>query len=194
MARTTKKTAVMNEAEAVETTPVEAPVAKEVAEAQKVKVAPVEKKYNPEDMIVCRSLIPGELLLPGKNSEILYRWFGVGDTTTVEYRDLMALNASRSPYLYAPYFMIEDEELLSQPRWNSVKQTYDKLYAAQDMDGILDLPPAQLKQMLQKLPASYRKTLAIEVSSRIDAGTYDSINRIKVFDEVMGTDLMCLIN
>lgn len=165
-----------------------------VSENTTARAAASVKEFDAEDLIKCKSITQGELLLTGKRSGILYRWFSVGDVIDVEYQDLLALNASRSKYLYGPYFVIENEELLEQNRWKPLKEIYAKLYEAQDMDDILDLPPAQLKRALAKFPASYQQTLAIEVTTRIENGSFDSINRIKVFDEVLGTDLMCLIN
>lgn len=151
------------------------------------------REYNAEDLIPCRSLTQGELILPGKRSGITYRWFAIGEVVEVEYQDLLALNSRRSSYLYGPHFIIEDEELLAQPRWKGLSPIYQKLCNEQDMDEILDLAPAQLKQSLLKFPDTYKKALAIEVATRIENGTYDSINRIKVFDEVLGTDLLCLV-
>lgn len=157
------------------------------------KTVPSVQEYKAEDMIPCRSITQGELILSGKRSGILYRWFAVGDIVEVEYQDLLALNSNRSAYLYEPYFVIEDSELLNQPRWKSLLPVYEKLYENQDMDAILNLPPAQLKQMLIKFPESYKKTIAIEVATRIERGAYDSIDRIKAIDESLGTDLKCLI-
>lgn len=180
-----------DEVKIVETKEME--TATKVATEEAITTVAKAREYTAEDLIPCRSVTQGELLMPGKRSGILYKWFAMGDTIEVEYQDLLALNSSRSSYLYEPYFVIEDEELLSQNRWKGLGDIYKKLYAEQDMDKILNLPPAQLKQMLLKFPDSYKRALAIEVATRIDRGTYDSINRIKVFDEVMNTDLMCLV-
>ena len=73
-------------------------------EAEDVK--PVAKKaarkYAPEDMITCRSLTYGELLMTGKKTKVLYSWANYGDVTDVEYQDLLALKSTRSSYLLKP--------------------------------------------------------------------------------------------
>ncbi len=165
----------------------------EVKNVPETKATAKAKEYAAEDLIPCRSITQGELIMIGRRSKIPYRWFGVGEIVEVEYQDLLALNSSRSEYLYGPYFIIEDPELLEQTRWKGLQKVYENLYNDQDMDEILDLAPAQLKQILHKLPTSYKKALAIEVATRIERGVFDSINRIKVCDEVLGTDLMCLV-
>lgn len=151
------------------------------------------KAYEATDLIPCRSVTQGELLLTGRRSGVLYRWYNVGDIIEVEFQDLNALKANRSQYLYGPYFIVEDENLLAQPRWRDLTSVYESLCELQDVDEIINLPPAQLKQALMKLPKAFLNTLAIEISTRIENGSYDSINRIKVFDDVLGTDLMCYV-
>lgn len=153
------------------------------------------KDYAATDLIPCKSVTQGELILPGTRSGMLYKWFSIGDVIDIEFQDLAALNVKQSRYLYEPHFTIEDAELLELPRWSKLKTLYDTMYSdAQDMDAILNLPPAQLKQTLASIPKSYAQALAIEVSTRIENGSYDSLKRIKVFDEILGTDLMCLIS
>lgn len=156
--------------------------------------APVEenkiaKKYEATDLISCRSLTQGELLMPGKKSEILYRWSSYGDVTDVEYQDLYSLKASRSDYVYKPLFVIEDEELLSIPMWADLKPLYDSLYSNEDMSKFLDMPLVQFKRALKAAPDGYRRAICIEAATQIAAGTFDSMNKIKAIDEICGTDL-----
>ena len=94
-----------------------------VAEEEKVEVEtkpvkPAVKKYDQQDLIPCRSVTQGMLLMTGKQSRITYRWAAYGDIVLVEYRDLYSLKSSRSQYLYDPLFVIEEEELLADPRWS----------------------------------------------------------------------------
>ena len=93
------------------------------------ETAPVKttKKFEQNELIECRSLVQGTLFMPGKQSDILYRWDGYGDVREVEYRDLYSLKSSRSPYIYDPCFQIENDELLEDPRWKDVKDLYDNL-------------------------------------------------------------------
>lgn len=182
MARPTK-TAAADKAAALtnpNTTNEPAPIASEAKEP---------KKFQANDLISCRSLTQGELLLPGKKSEILYRWSAYGDVTNVEYQDLYALKASRSDYILKPLFVIEDEELLNQPLWSDLKAIYEKLYSNEDMDKFLALPLAQFKRALLAAPAGYRQALCIQAATQIANGSFDSMNKIKAIDEVCGTDL-----
>ena len=88
--------------------------AEEVKQESKKAPAKAPRKYAPDELVTCRSLTYGELLLTGTKSKLLYSWANYGDTTEVEFQDLQALKSTRSSYLFKPRFVIEDEELVEQ--------------------------------------------------------------------------------
>lgn len=153
-----------------------------------------ERKYDSGDLIPCRSVTQGELLYPGKKSGELYVWGSYGDITEVEYQDLLSLKLGKSQYIYDPLFVIEDEELISQTKWADVKKLYESMFNADDINEILNLNNAEFKRVLSSVPVGLKNAISKEVSTQIDNGTFDSIQKIRIVDEVCGTDLSCLIN
>lgn len=165
-------------------------IEKEVFEEVPKKVQP--RKFEQTDLILCRSVTPGWLGLYGK-SGIPYIFSNFGDECEVEYGDLFALKNRRSRYLYDPLIVIEDEELLESPRWKDLADFYnDKVYGMDDIDYVLNLPFSKFEGALRSLPKGLLKALAVEVAVRIENGTFDSIKKIKVIDEVCGTDFWVL--
>lgn len=164
------------------------------ATEQETVQAPVKKKaprkFEQNDLILCRSVTYGELLYPAKKSQLLYTWADYGDTTEVEYQDLQALRSTKSAYLNAPYFMIEDEELLEQ--WPEFKKIYEKI-AVTDLDKMFDMPLNKFKVALKNLPVGFRDSIKNIASAKILDGTLDSLSKIKAIDEVFNTDLKLLI-
>lgn len=160
-----------------------------VQEPKKTVKAP--KKYNPDDMITCRSITFGELLLTGSKSRLLYSWANYGDTTEVEYQDLQALKSTRSSYLYKPRFVIEDEELVEQ--WG--KDFIDMYNNIVDMDveSMFKLPVAQFKSKLKKAPKGVQQAVKNIAGEKILNGSLDSLAKIKAIDEILGTDLKLYI-
>lgn len=152
------------------------------------------KTYKANDLITVRSVTQGELLLPGKKSQILYHWSAYGDITEVEYQDLYSLKSSRSQYIYGPLFVIEDEELLSMPQWKDVKAVYEKMYSNEDISAVLRLPVTKFKSVLKQAPAGFLNSIKIEIATRIEEGSFDSIQKIKAIDDICGTDFISLIN
>ena len=169
----TKKEAVIDTNEAVE-------------EVQK-SVAKTPRKYAPDDMITCRSVTYGELLLTGPKSRLLYRWSNYNDTTEIPFQDLQALRSTKSSYLYRPRFIIEDEELVEQ--WSKdLRPLYDNI-VDMDVEEIFKLPIGKFKAALKKAPKGVQQAVKNIAGDMIMNGTLDSVQKIKAIDEILGTDL-----
>lgn len=161
----------------------------EIEVVKETKKAP--RKYAPDDMITCRSVTFGELLMTGKKSGLLYSWANHGDTTEVEYQDLQALKSTRSSYLFRPRFVVEDEELIAQ--WG---KDFEKLYDSiinVDVEALFKLTPAQLKAKLKSAPRGVQQAVKNIAGEKILNGSLDSLAKIKAIDEVLGTDLKLYI-
>lgn len=175
----------VNIAEVTETT-----VETSVATKKSAKKA---KEYQNGNMIPCRSVTAGEMFCIGKKSGILYRWASQGTIEDVRYEDLVYMRDSRSGYVYHPRFVIEDAELLATKGWEKVQVVYDDMFTERDIEEILNLPVPQFTAALAKLPKTIQTTIKIMVAERIENETFDSMNKIKAIDSVLGSDLMCLI-
>lgn len=155
------------------------------------EVKKVPRKYAPDDMITCRSITFGELLMTGKKSGLLYSWANHGDTTEVEYQDLQALKSTRSSYLFKPRFVVEDEELITQ--WGKEFENLYQSIVDVDVEALFKLPTAQLKAKLKKAPRGVQQAVKNIAGEKILNGTLDSLAKIKAIDEVLGTDLKLYI-
>lgn len=161
------------------------------AKTEAVKVAPTKKtikKYSPDDLIECRSVTGGELILIGDKSKLQYTWADYGDTAWVEYQDLQALQSRRSGFLTKPRFVIEDENLVEQ--WGSMlKPIYDKINT-QTIEDFFELPLNKFKAQLKIMPEGLKdaiKTKAVQMIQ--DEELYD-IRKVREIDEAWGTDFV----
>ena len=175
----------------VENTELEA--IEEVVETKKTKATvKTPRKYAPGDMIPCRSMTYGELLLTGTKSKILYTWANYGDVTEMEFQDLQALRSTRSSYLFKPRFIIEDPELVEQ--WdNDLGKMYKDIVDV-DVEDMFKLPLNQFKSRLKKAPAGVQQAVKNIAGEKILNGTLDSLAKIKAIDEILGTDLKLYIS
>ena len=192
MAKTTKNEDI-NKDTVVEETVVETET--EAAEPKTTKKTSPSKskarKFDPTETFPCRSVCYGELILEGYKSKILYTWANYGDYADVEYQDLQALQSRKSAFLTKPLFIIEDEELVEQ--WGSMlKPIYEKIEEA-DLEQLLKLTPSQLKKKLKVLPEGFKESIKTMAAAKIVSGELDSLNRIKAIDEVLGTELISMI-
>lgn len=160
-------------------------VEQNVKPAKAAKPAP--RKFASNDVIMCRSITYGELVLSGRKSHLLYSWADYGDVTEVEYQDLQALRSTRSDYLNKPLFIIEDDELVEQ--WPELRKLYDDI-AQVDVEQLFDLPLNQFKSRIRNIPNGYKEVLQSIAGAKILDGSLDSIQKIKALDEVLGSDLM----
>ena len=152
------------------------------------------RQFNQHDLILCRSVTAGWLGCDGKSGQY-YIFENFGDQCEIEYQDLFALKQRRSTYLYSPLFVIEDEELLENPRWADIKKFYDeKVYTMDDINEILNIPASKFEEALKALPKGLAKSLQVEVAKRIENGTFDSLKKIKIIDEVCGTDFRSILS
>ena len=158
-------------------------------EVKKETKKETQRVYKSTDLIPCRSITQGTLLMSGAQSKILYTWVSYGDIVEVEYRDLYSLKASHSGYIYEPFFVIEDKELLKDARWKDLNDLYDKLYDSSDINTVIDLPITKFKEVLKTIPEGFKNAIKIEIATRLNDGTFDSISKVRAVDEICGTEL-----
>lgn len=172
----TKKTATENE------------IVEEKTVVEEIKpVVKQPKKFAQDDMIPCRSVTYGELLLTGPKSKLLYSWANYGDVTEIPFQDLQALRSTRSSYLFRPRFIIEDEDLVEL--WaKDLKDMYNNL-VDEDVDALFKLPLNQFKSKLKKAPRGVQQAVKNIAGEKILNGSLDSLAKIKAIDEILNTDL-----
>jgi len=151
----------------------------------------IARKYELIEGIPCRSITSGGLYMSGIKSRIMYEWADNGDVTEVEYQDLIAAVRSNSNYVMKPYFIIEDEEFIAQnPQLNKV---YESMYSIKDLRDVLTtLTPATMKKTILSLPDGAKESIKNIASQMISNGTMDSINKIKILDEIFDTKFVLM--
>lgn len=146
------------------------------------------KVYQPDDLITCRAVVSGETRLIGKKTGNRYTWAANGDEAEVFYQDLLALKVTRSSYLFKPMIVIMDDELVEQ--WSELNDLYSKLLTREDINRLIVQRPDVIKSTLESLPKGILEGLKLTIGAKVASGELDSINRIKVFDEVLNTDFL----
>jgi hypothetical protein len=183
---TTKKTKLEPE---METPAIENDI---VVEEPKVEVKPqvkkVPKKYAPNDLIECRSVTGGELILIGQKSQLQYTWADYNDTAWIEYQDLQALQSRRSKFLIKPRFIIEDEELVEQ--WGSMlKPIYEKVIT-QDIEDFFNLPLNKFKAQLNIMPDGLKDAIKTKAAQMIQNDELYDVRKVREMDAAWGTDFV----
>lgn len=149
---------------------------------------PGKKSFKDTDMIRCVSVTTGKLIMEGLKSNDKYVWEAMNDVVDVEYRDLIAAVKKHSKLVFKPRFIIQDKDFLEQNP--EIEKLYGSLYTADDIDQVLDLPADRMREYILQMPAGAKDALLGIAVTKIDRGILDSVQRIKVIDEIFGTQLL----
>ena len=107
----------------------------------------------------------------------------------MEYRDLVYLVRTREDVnIYSPRIIIEDEDFIEQNK--SVKDFYDSMYTTGDLNDILLLPVSDMKSAIEQLPSGAKESIKGIASTMINSHILDSVQKIKVLDEIFGTNML----
>lgn len=152
----------------------------------------VEKEiaYSPTDEIRCVSVTAGELIMIGRKTGNVYSWANYGDSEPVEYQDLKSEKFnSKSRYIYDPLFIIDDDNLLATPEFKAVREVYNNILSADDIEELFNLDNISFRKTLASLPRGIQNSIRSLAAGKIQDGVLDSLQKIRAIDEILGTDL-----
>lgn len=183
---TTKKTAV--KATPIKPDPIEAEIPFEEEDIPFEEETPKKEKrvFHADDMILCRSVTVGKLVMVGQTNNTVYRWMNYGDEIEIEYRDLSALVRAHSPYVYTPYFIVEDEDFIAEFR--ELDKFYKEKFTISELTDILRMNEGDMEDAIAVLPKGAKEQFINLASTQISTGELDSVRKIKVLERILGVD------
>lgn len=146
------------------------------------------KKYDSEELIACKSITNGKLLVDGEKSGRLYRWSDYGDIEYIEYRDLIYMVTARRSWIFKPRFIILDSDFVKQN--TLLNDLYRQLYKISDLKEILNLPIKEMTEEISTLPDGAYESIQNIAASMISNGQLDSVKKIRALDEIFETSLL----
>lgn len=147
-------------------------------------------KYNSSDLIPCKSVRYGKMQYISKKSGTIYEWSDFGDVCELEYSDLLALKASKSVFLYDPWFLILDEDL--QDAWK-LKELYSYFNNFDEVEEFLKQSASDIAKNLESAPRGYQDVIRYTARNMLQNGTLDSVAKIKTIDRILHTQLSVLL-
>ena len=165
-------------------------IVEEVKEEEPIKKTKKEvperpiKKFDLNDMISCKSVVPYHLVTVGNDGRTVYNWEYYGDVEYVRYGDLQGLR--RKKIVTAPLILIEDADLCYQWR-RELGDTYKYYLTVDYLEEFFDLSDDKFEELLKDAPATLKDVIEITAMSMIRNENYPSVKKIKIIDEVLGT-------
>ena len=171
------------------------PAAKKTATRKVAAPEPqlAEKKYDMNTPIRCRSVRQNDLIYVATNG-VTYMWSGYGDIRELPYQEVLTLKSRHDRFLYKPWLIIDDEELLKTKEFAGEFDDIYKIYREfDDPRSFFDRQPSEIREMLENAPDGLRDLIMYNAGKYIDEGILDSIGIINVIDDVLGTRLKMLL-
>lgn len=148
------------------------------------------KKYNPDDLIPCRSIVPWYLETLGLDKRTPYKWPGYGDLEYVAYRDLQSWR--RKPIIMEGMIFIEDPDICEQWK-NDLGKVYKNYVGIEYPEEFFDKSDEEFEKMLTEATDSFKEIIKYTAAMMIRNENYPSIQKISIVDRVLGTGLKDLI-
>lgn len=150
--------------------------------------APIEvKKYEPDDLIPCKSVVPFKLNALSVDKTRVYHWEYFGDVDYLTYRDLSALR--RSKYITKPWIIIEDADLCYQWR-RELGDTYKYFLGVEYPEEFFEKDDDEFTTLLKKAPDTLKDVIKTTAIGMIHAQNFPTVQKIRIVDETLGTCLM----
>lgn len=160
--------------------------------ATKKTLPPVKeiKKYNPDDLIPCRSIVPWYLETLGLDKRTPYKWPSYGDLEYVAYRDLQSWR--RKPIIMEGMIFIEDPDICEQWK-HDLGKVYKNYVGIEYPEEFFDKSDEEFEKMLTESTESFKEIIKYTAAMMIRNENYPSIQKISIVDRVLGTGLKDLI-
>lgn len=159
----------------------------EVVPVAHEKVVPI-RKFTSGDMIPCKCVRPNKVIAVGDRTRSVYTWDGFGEIIDVDYADVQAWKSARKAYLYDPQLIIEDEDLYSI--WaRELDPIYENYLGLDYPEEFFEVRDDIFRKKLQNSPKPFQELIKIQAVKMINEGTFNSLSKLSIIDEVLGTDL-----
>lgn len=162
-----------------------------VKEEKVVTALPEKKKeFKASDGIMCKSITGGTVCMNGIKSGIVYTWESYGDETEVEYDDLVAAIRSNKDQILKPWIIVLDEDFLSY--YPKLNQLYEKILSVDELYDVFSMNNDKFKKFISDIPTGVKDSIKSLAADMIRTGKLDSVSKIRIMDEVFGSELALL--
>lgn len=163
---------------------------KRVAQPKKSvrKLVPTKgiKKFAPDDLIPCRSIVPWYLETVGLDKITTYKWPNYGDIEYVAYRDLQSWR--RKPVVKDGMILIEDADICDQWK-NDLGAMYQKYLNVDYPEEFFEVSDDQFEKMLKEASDVFKEVIKYTAIDMIRNENYPSVQKINIIDNILGTGI-----
>lgn len=148
------------------------------------------KKFAPDDLIPCRSIVPWYLETIGIDRMTTYKWPGYGDIEYVAYRDLQSWR--RKPVIMDAMIFIEDPDICEQWK-HDLGAVYQKYIGIDYPEEFFDKSDEEFERLLKESSDAFKEVIKYTAIDMIRNENYPSIRKINIIDDILGTGIIDFI-
>lgn len=156
-----------------------------IQEKKKVEVY-MPKRFDPEELIACRSVTPNKLNAIGVDGTTVYHWANYGDVDYVKYKDLQSWRTT--DYIRKPYIIVENEDICYQWR-KDMGDTYKLFIDVEYPEEFFDKSDSEFEKLLNDAPNNIKDVIKVTAMNMIHNENYPTIQKLNIIDEKLGTCL-----
>lgn len=144
------------------------------------------KKFSPDDVIPCRSIVPWYVETVGIDKMTTYKWSNYGDVEYVAYKDLQSWR--RKPVIKDGMIMIEDPDICDQ--WKSdLEKIYQKYLNVDYPEEFFELDDTAFESMLKDASDVFKEVIKYTAIDMIRNENYPTLQKITIIDNILGTGI-----
>lgn len=147
----------------------------------------VPKEIDPNEYVTVRNGFQGKLVYVSKRTGETFVWDSFGAEQEMELRELKNAKNSSKKFFVNNWFMFDDSWIID---YLGVKQFYKNALSIDNFDDIFDKKPSELKDIISKLSAGQKRSVAYRAKELIAEKRIDSISVINALEEALGIELI----
>lgn len=144
------------------------------------------KKFAPDDLIPCRSIVPWYLETVGLDKIVTYKWPNFGDLEYVTYRDLQSWR--QKPVITDGMIMIEDPDICEQWK-HDIGAIYQRYLGVNYPEEFFDKSDSEFEKMLSEASNTFKEVIKYTAMDMIRNENYPSLQKLVIIDSILGTGI-----
>ena len=157
----------------------------EVSETTKKPVVP--KEIDPNQIITVRNGFQGRLVYKSKRTGERWSWESFGAEQDMELSELKNARNSNKKYFINNWFMFDEDWVID---YLGMRQYYKNSLNIQDFDQLFKKPVGEIEDIISKLSAGQRKSVAYRAKQLIAEEEIDSNRVINTLEKCLGVELV----
>lgn len=147
----------------------------------------VKQELDPNMIVTVRNGFQGQLIYKSKHTQEKFIWEEFGTEQDMELRELKNAKNSSKAFFENNWFLLDDPAVIE---YLGVTQYYKNALSYDSFDDLFSKSADEIKEIVSKLSAGQKKSVAYRAKQLIADETIDSIKVINALEESLSIELI----